>query len=67
MASSTEQEKSLPKVDDVTFDVLRAYSCVFAPSRARSLWYVVIPERSVTPTEAEAVIELFVALLAVIV
>src|ERR1700733_2207469 len=32
-ASSTVQEKSLPKVEVLTFEVLSAYSCVLAPSR----------------------------------
>src|SRR6266436_6660748 len=64
-APSTVQEKSLPKLPVFTFAGASAYSCVLAPSRSRSLWYVYTPGKSVTPTVADALRVASVTLVAV--
>ena len=54
MAPSTVQEASFPKLAVFTMPVVRAYSWVLVPFRARLLWYVYTPAKSVTATTALA-------------
>jgi hypothetical protein len=67
MSPSTAHEKSLPKELELTFEGVNANSLVFVPSRARLLWYVLTPAKSVTPIVAEADFVLSALLVAVIV
>src|ERR1700735_1863506 len=53
-APSTAQENNFPKVVVFTVEEVSPYSCVFAPSRNKSLWWVKTPARSVTATVADA-------------